>query len=870
MNELPGSVLSLDHQPGNSPSSGHQRAARAPSRGLRHWAGRLCLPFTVFSLAAMLHAQTPPPPQPDPQQFDALKIAPEIPGVTDNAPDVNPPGLEVLTRGPVHEAFAAHSVVDVPVGAEPIDKAPPEPINELPPDVMPDGENVEWIPGYWDWDFDRKDFIWVSGLWRDVPPGQRWIPGYFAPAGQGWQRVPGFWTADSVAQISYLPEPPATQESGPNIEAPGENYFWVPGSWVYQNQYQWQPGYWAPCQDQWVWVPSQYYWTPSGYVYTAGYWDYPVSARGTLFCPVYAPNYTYGVYTPRNIVPVGPLLINLFVRRGYSSYYFGNYYGSSFAGIGIYPWINAPNFYGNRYYYDPLYSYYRYGGSRRGTLDRLRGWNRYYDTNPDMRPPITLAQSVDWRKQMLNSRNANPQVVQQALLGASLREVSRDRNLHQQFGNIRFRELEKNQLERVADRSRELRDLQRNRHQVELASRSGENGPGRGEPLNRNDRDRPQGGDGVKGDIRAAQNIKLDLPKLDRSARGNRSSDDLKDRADNSTPGRGKLPTPPSVTRRIDRESDNKGPSDSGKVNEPGGRRNQDRPADRARSLEPGRTSPGRNAGDPGTGKPPASGRDRENPTVVPGNRSGRGSEGVNPGRGNDATPKPIIDPAPGRGDRGGSDSGGSRGNPNRNPTSSDAKGKNPTVVPPVIPGSDAASPRPRVVPSPSIPKTPGTEAGSGQSPPRRNENRGNQGTTEALKVPSTNALGNPGLPNGQRTIRDLRGRQDAGAGQLPRGPGGNIGTGGLPSRRQDSGQTVPLNPQGNPQGGNRSPVIRPERIAPDRSQSTPSGNRPQFNFNPGGGGSGGGRSSIQVPSSRGSAPEGGSGSSRGSRSKGD
>lgn len=33
----------------------------------------------------------------------------------------------------------------------------------LPPDQKPEGDDVAWIPGYWAWDDERNDFLWVSG-----------------------------------------------------------------------------------------------------------------------------------------------------------------------------------------------------------------------------------------------------------------------------------------------------------------------------------------------------------------------------------------------------------------------------------------------------------------------------------------------------------------------------------------------------------------------------------------------------------------------------------------------------------------------------------------------------------------------------------
>ncbi len=84
--------------------------------------------------------------------------------------------VQVLTRGPVHEAFAETVTFDPEPGIV-VPKAPPAAIEELPPDQKPEGANVAWIPGYWGWDDERSDFLWVSGVWRALPPGRQWVPG---------------------------------------------------------------------------------------------------------------------------------------------------------------------------------------------------------------------------------------------------------------------------------------------------------------------------------------------------------------------------------------------------------------------------------------------------------------------------------------------------------------------------------------------------------------------------------------------------------------------------------------------------------------------------------------------------------------------
>lgn len=103
----------------------------------------------------------------------------------DGQPDPNaqPEGAEVLAKGPVHEAFAA--TAETPTPEPVVAKQPPEPIEELPPDQKPEGENVQWIPGYWDWEEESEQYVWVSGCWRDTPPGASGCRGRGARCGAG-------------------------------------------------------------------------------------------------------------------------------------------------------------------------------------------------------------------------------------------------------------------------------------------------------------------------------------------------------------------------------------------------------------------------------------------------------------------------------------------------------------------------------------------------------------------------------------------------------------------------------------------------------------------------------------------------------------
>lgn len=266
-------------------------------------------------------------------------------------------GIQVLTRGPVHEAFAATVTFDPQPGII-APKEPPEAIEELPPSQKPEGTNVSWIPGYWAWDEEREDFLWVSGTWRALPPGRQWVPGYWAKSSGGAQWTSGYWADASLGEVQYLPEPPATVETGPTAAAPAENQIWVPGNWVWnQNRYAWQPGYWAAAQQNWMWIPSHYQYSPRGYVFVNGYYDYSLARRGVLFAPVHFNSGVYGqqgfTYSPAMAISMAVFSNQLFLRPNYGHYYFGDYYGSNYSTAGYYPWFSYNS---GGYGYDPFYA----------------------------------------------------------------------------------------------------------------------------------------------------------------------------------------------------------------------------------------------------------------------------------------------------------------------------------------------------------------------------------------------------------------------------------------------------------------------------------------------------------------------------------
>src|SRR5262249_24851579 len=271
-----------------------------------------------------------------------------------------PEGVEVLARGPIHEAFA-EPVVRGPRPTPVIDKRAPDPIEEMPPDQKPEGDNVQWLPGYWAWDDERADFLWVSGIWRAIPPEMEWVPGYWNQAADGWQWVSGYWMARTQHVQQFLPEPP-----DPVVEAvaaaPSVEHIYVPGCWVYyETRYLWRPGFWMLPRPGWLWVPAHYVWTPAGYIYVGGYWDFPLARRGLLFAPVYVQRPVLlgprWVYRPSFVVRPDFLTGSLFVRLSTNHYYFGDYFDARYEQLGYTSWVD---FRIGRSFHDPLYSYYRW------------------------------------------------------------------------------------------------------------------------------------------------------------------------------------------------------------------------------------------------------------------------------------------------------------------------------------------------------------------------------------------------------------------------------------------------------------------------------------------------------------------------------
>lgn len=370
--------------------------------------------------------------------------------------------VQILTRGPVHEAFA-ESVSSQPEPGLIVSVAPPEPIEELPPEQQLEGDNVTWISGYWAWDDDQNDFLWISGVWRNLPPGRQWVPGYWSALDDGrHQWTSGYWADSEATEVDYIAEaPPQTVDVGPNVEAPSEDHTWIPGNWVYgESRYVWRPGHWNPLRENWTWVPSRYCWSPRGYIYVDGYWDYAVANRGILFAPVHFRSNVYAepsyYYTPSVVVSLSVFTDHLFYRPRSCHYYFGDYYAPRYSGLGFYA---SHSWHSRRGCFDPIYAHHRWNHRHdRGWDLRQRDRFDFFRNNEDARPLHNWAAMRDFR----GDRFSNDDRGRTRQFANSLAGFAKNPT-----GGQRFRSLDKDSRQQFVTQNREVRNFSQQRRQLE-------------------------------------------------------------------------------------------------------------------------------------------------------------------------------------------------------------------------------------------------------------------------------------------------------------------------------------------------------------------------------------------------------------------
>jgi hypothetical protein len=365
--------------------------------------------------------------------------------------------VQVLASAPIHEAFAKAVALDPEPGIV-APKAPPALIEEIPPNQKPEGD-VQWIPGYWAWDDERNEYIWVSGIWRVPPPGRQWVPGYWNLVTQGYQWIPGYWASIMAKETEYLPEPPESVEIGPSSNAPSSDYIWIPGCWLWHyGRYAWRTGYWATGHSDRIWVPAHYNWSPRGYIFVSGYWDYTVIHRGILFAPVFFPRMHLGLtfsFSPSFVIDLNIFDDALFVRQRYYHYYYGDYYAPWYCKRGIYPWFSL---HARRFVYNPIYAHQRWNHRNDQEWEKnLQKKFREHRKKGALRLPRSFDQRTGHDKAGRSSGHARPDFVMPLDHAGKTKGIA-----------YRFQTLSERERKGFRQREKEVRTYQKERQSREI------------------------------------------------------------------------------------------------------------------------------------------------------------------------------------------------------------------------------------------------------------------------------------------------------------------------------------------------------------------------------------------------------------------
>lgn len=402
-------------------------------------------------------------------------------------------GVVVLTRGPVHEAFAEPLTFDHSPGLV-VKAAPPELLEEVPPTIRPSDPAAVWIPGYWAWDDETESYLWVSGIWRVPPAGRIWVSGYWAETDEGHVWAPGFWISEDVAELTYYPTPPDPLQVKLVTNAPTADSIWVPGVWHYvTDRWLWEPGQWVRPIENWIWVPTHWVWSPSGHIFIEGYWDYVPERRGIIFAPLQFTRPVYRevkyVHRPEVVIQVSSVTEHLFVRPQTRHYYFGDYYDAQYERRGYEPWFRVVE---RREWYDPILVH-RQWTHRENWQRMVSEERRYYEVRRERveaRPPRTftdqleLVRTFDARRvsdrdraeviiaQPVTQIIENQRVVNQRIENrTSVTNVQNITNVQNNITNLRVVEMEPEYRERFLAQERELRRLRSERQEWERESR---------------------------------------------------------------------------------------------------------------------------------------------------------------------------------------------------------------------------------------------------------------------------------------------------------------------------------------------------------------------------------------------------------------
>lgn len=184
-------------------------------------------------------------------------------------------------------------VVQQPVATEVAPPAPP-------------GPGYVWVSGHYEWDTPGHRWVWYGASWQRPPaPNAVWQSGYWSQRNGAWTWVGSHWAVPNASAAPANANPPPPPQNAPQpppqtstmapegtpaqqvvvneappapvveevYTAPGPDYVWVGGSWVWNGAWVWAPGHYVlPPYRGAVWIGGGWYRHGGGYAWGGGHW----------------------------------------------------------------------------------------------------------------------------------------------------------------------------------------------------------------------------------------------------------------------------------------------------------------------------------------------------------------------------------------------------------------------------------------------------------------------------------------------------------------------------------------------------------------------------------------------------------------------
>ena len=382
----------------------------------------------------------------------------------------------------MHEAFAEVVQYDPAPGIA-VAKQPPKPIEAVAPQQKPEGEGYQWIGGYWGWDEDRSDFLWISGVWRIPPPedavGARLLGRNRGPLAVGFRLLGPRLASPRASRSSTCPRhrppwrpapaarPPPTTTSGARLLGLAPEPLPVANPLL------------GPGPDFLGVDPLALRVDAQRLRLRAGPLGLHLAASRVSFCPVYfhRPIYLHAGYrfVPSVVIYGNVLHQHLFCRPQYGHYYFGDYYASLRA-VGHLPWFSLYHSRRPASRFTPITAGISATGSPTGST-QVHRWHRYHRDNEHARPLHTL----DDIRRVASHSNHDGGRGHRPMVG------SLDEQRHGDRFPVRLERLTHDRHEASSRRGRDVHELAGRRAELErgLREKLGHENPDMGPAANR-------------------------------------------------------------------------------------------------------------------------------------------------------------------------------------------------------------------------------------------------------------------------------------------------------------------------------------------------------------------------------------------------